>query len=651
VYIKAQTGVGSANTPTPEKSNVQRINDKQRRQTSSRVLTALSGKQKEPNRGQGSERHPASPRAHVTGPTTEEVTMFSNIDEGAKDKISPHDAGEILNAHGDRDADFHQLSSSHVEGLLTHAKRVGYHKSKHAPGSRARMFHQFLKNHASRVHEESTVQEDVVEVPYMTFDAPESVDEGRESEYTANQHLSSSASRRKPGHYLMKNGRPLHAEPHKSSADALGAYKRIGNNAGISIHHVKENDETVPGSVKTLAELKKSTLGSYINKAAASGAEHMADVQHWVSQGKGGHKMADRADKAYTKRQSGIAKAVGRLAKEAIENPNSSGQGHDTDHVTHPLHATIAKHGYKYSHSTPIHRADTSTYISHTYKHGGHNVSTHSDPAQGRQIWSTSTSTSSGRHHSGIGSVELEHHLKSKGRRFGLKKEEVIFEGAETHEHYKDHTKNPYHSTLVGHGFVHQATEHKQNHLNRDPKHDYTEHRYSHPSHGKSHVIVSQYHDASMKKNHTFLHRHEQSNGIMAPSHGDNKEQLHRSLSGEYGVPKGMKPPKVMAWEKHDPPKYKMHEDAPAMSAGASGDPGKVQNPTDNYSSQLARRKTHITNYLRRSKPVGESVLDGHVPPELSGVTVGVLSPEELKKNKELARQPKKVGPGGVDKE
>lgn len=51
------------------KSNAQRVNDQERKRDSKRVLTALSGKQKEPNRGQGEDRRPSSPRPHVTKPS------------------------------------------------------------------------------------------------------------------------------------------------------------------------------------------------------------------------------------------------------------------------------------------------------------------------------------------------------------------------------------------------------------------------------------------------------------------------------------------------------------------------------------------------------------------------------------------------------
>ena len=149
---------------------------------------------------------------------------------------------------------------------------------------------------------------------------------------------------------------------------------------------------------------------------------------------------------------------------------------------------------------------------------------------------------------------------------------QALTEGDAEHEKYKDHTKNPYHQILTQHGFVHKSTEHKKNRFaQNNPKADYTEHRYEHPGHGKSHVIVTQDHSlggggyvSSKEKDHSFLHRHEQSNGIMAPETGNSKVQLHRSLSDHYGVPKGATAPKLTASEKrypHTAPKYKMNED------------------------------------------------------------------------------------------
>lgn len=96
-----------------------------------------------------------------------------------------------------------------------------------------------------------------------------------------------------------------------------------------------------------------------------------------------------------------------------------------------------------------------------------------------------------------------------------------------------DHAKNPFHRVLTQHGFQHVKSEDKVNNL--DPKKStYTEHTYAHPAHGKSHVRVAQEHSGGKP---SWIHRHEQSNGIMAPSQGDTKPQLHRNLSRNYGEP------------------------------------------------------------------------------------------------------------------
>jgi hypothetical protein len=99
----------------------------------------------------------------------------------------------------------------------------------------------------------------------------------------------------------------------------------------------------------------------------------------------------------------------------AIENPNTCGQGYDADHLRHPLHATVVKYGYTYSHSTPIHALDGTIYLHHTYKFGAHNVGlSHSN------LWDTSVSTRSSHKWSGKGMAELDAHLKSKRRRYNI---------------------------------------------------------------------------------------------------------------------------------------------------------------------------------------------------------------------------------------
>jgi hypothetical protein len=64
----------------------------------------------------------------------------------ARRRISRADACNILARVGVQAAeDFHALSTSKVSALVDEARRVGYRKSKSAPGSRGRMFHQYLQ--------------------------------------------------------------------------------------------------------------------------------------------------------------------------------------------------------------------------------------------------------------------------------------------------------------------------------------------------------------------------------------------------------------------------------------------------------------------------------------------------------------------------
>lgn len=383
---KVKTNVGQ-DTGTDQKTNTQRVNDKQRRQASTRVLTALSGKQKEPNRGQGTERRPTAPRGHMTGPN-----------EGV------------------------EMSQLEETGII------------------------------------------------------ELVDEGRNSEYTANQQLST--SNRAPGHYLMKHGKSMHEQPHATSNAALAAYKKISNPTGVTIHQVKENDVVVPGVVKTLSELKKSTLGSYIKKASADAAydSNFRGYKTGLRNPKtsiGGHSYNDsEASHHETKRNAGIARAVSKLTKE--ENLDELSK------------KTLGSYIKKAAEGGAEHMADVQHWMGKGQ--GASKMADRADKAYEK-------------------------------RRTGISKA------------------------------VSRLTK----------------------------------------------------------------------------------------------------EDAPAMSSGAAGDPGHVQNATDNYASQLERRKKAVKNILRRKKPVAEGNLCGHVPPEVAGVTVGIVTPEELKKNKELAQLPKKVGPGGID--
>lgn len=99
--------------------------------------------------------------------------------------------------------------------------------------------------------------------------------------------------------------------------------------------------------------------------------------------------------------------------KEEIQNSNSSGQGYDPDHEKNPHHATILKHGYEYSHSTPVNYI-AGRGIHHTYKHKtlkDHVVSVHEHPKYGGHIWDVHK-LGQGSSFQGKGDANLDKHLK-----------------------------------------------------------------------------------------------------------------------------------------------------------------------------------------------------------------------------------------------
>ena len=100
---------------------------------------------------------------------------------------------------------------------------------------------------------------------------------------------------------------------------------------------------------------------------------------------------------------------------------------------------------------------------------------------------------------------------------------------------------NPFHKVLTKHGFQHVSTSDKKNYMGNPAHGHYIDHVYKHPDHGKSHVVVSEHHANKTHpgdKPFDWIHRHEQKNGIMAPSSGDTKPQLDRNLTRHYGEPK-----------------------------------------------------------------------------------------------------------------
>lgn len=98
-----------------------------------------------------------------------------------------------------------------------------------------------------------------------------------------------------------------------------------------------------------------------------------------------------------------------------IQNPNSSGQGHDPSHADNKFHDTLTSHGFTYSHSTPVtHPSGVTNH--HTYKNGDRNVSVYKNPATGNQVWESSKS-GSGRSTGGTSADKLDSHLSNVVRK------------------------------------------------------------------------------------------------------------------------------------------------------------------------------------------------------------------------------------------
>lgn len=105
----------------------------------------------------------------------------------------------------------------------------------------------------------------------------------------------------------------------------------------------------------------------------------------------------------------------GKAAAEhfGIKNPNSTGhQGHADSHKDNQHHGTLTKHGYEYTHSTPIGHADGSYSLHHSYRHKDDKDDV-VGVSEGK--WD-SHRLGSGRRTSGNHSGDLDKHLRNKRR-------------------------------------------------------------------------------------------------------------------------------------------------------------------------------------------------------------------------------------------
>lgn len=110
-----------------------------------------------------------------------------------------------------------------------------------------------------------------------------------------------------------------------------------------------------------------------------------------------------------------------------------------------------------------------------------------------------------------------------------------LIEGADEHEVLKNPAKNPFHSLLTQYGFHLDKVTHEKNQFapaSDAGKSDYTQFIYKHPQHGKTFVAVWLYHTKDRRgRDKTWIMKWEQSNGIMAPTSGDTKPQLAKTLA------------------------------------------------------------------------------------------------------------------------
>jgi hypothetical protein len=81
----------------------------------------------------------------------------------------------------------------------------------------------------------------------------------------------------------------------------------------------------------------------------------------------------------------------------------------------HPLQQTLVKHGYSYSHTTPVNQHDGCVHNHHTWVHpNGHQLGAYANDTK----WSSKVSAVSGHVHTGIGTRAFDAHLANKARRY-----------------------------------------------------------------------------------------------------------------------------------------------------------------------------------------------------------------------------------------
>jgi len=103
-----------------------------------------------------------------------------------------------------------------------------------------------------------------------------------------------------------------------------------------------------------------------------------------------------------------------------IKNPSSSQPITAPDHTSHPLHETLVKAGFAYSHTTPIGAIDGQSFNDwHSYRRGERAISVphYSEIHPGNLAFRAKSSCGSGRETIGKGLDRLATYLKNIARR------------------------------------------------------------------------------------------------------------------------------------------------------------------------------------------------------------------------------------------
>jgi len=598
--------------------------------------TALAGKQYEPNRTKT--RHPATPRQRITGPNETGTVTGGNVREeftkdptfrtaknfkkwmnvAKKDRLArekkeqksiKEDAantsqeGDFVPAESNKDFTEKLKQMVYDEAIReTPMKKTTrqLHEAKKAPtihtdyskwiaAAREKghdLVHSHLGSHAYGGEHKTRL--------VGFFDGKKGwLHEGRESEYTANRHLSTSSSKgRKAGHYLMRHGVALHNEPHATSQQALSAYHNLSDKSNVKIQHVKENylahsglDERDP--LVTVYDHTRSASKDYghphpiVGHMNLSTAAHIHQFDHRNALSnlvrRGEYRTAKHLIKVsqhqkvpvhegYSQHQVGDQVRV-----DANEHPRHGQEGHIQHIDNHGGHYV----GFNDGHQEPFQQGEIQKIASRASAVGA--ISAAGSTAESYDPLVTPGGHANHREYGARGYIhpdrakyhKLGHHVDFYEHGTGDKKYGMITHNNGKTIHIKPISSIPYDNRRVGKRQIfkvgHPGTPLKEEHERVKV------HSPGHYLHGQVGFVHHKLPDGSVK--------------MAIPNWGRRGHKAHLHLKpGEY------KP---------------VNEEAVAMSAGAAGDPGHVQNATDNYAFQIDQfGKKKLKTMLRRKKPV-----------------------------------------------